>query len=435
MKGIFIRALQRNARRAIAIHQPMVIAITGSVGKTSTKQAIYTALEPHFHVRTAKKNYNNEIGVPLAVFGEESPGSSLFSWLRLLMRTRSVKEMPDVLILEFGVDHPGDIAKLCEIAPPMVAVVTGVSTVHAEYFENMEQLAEEKASLITFIPEDGFALLNHDDSRVKAMAEKTIGKVIRFGSTSHEYGVEDIRITTREDEDFNPGEIFATTTAFVKKNDGVIGQLQLRNVLGYAPVMACLAAIALAGQMHISPMSVIKDLNRKMMPAPGRLNPIAGIKGSLIIDDSYNAAPVAVSNGLQILKMFNPGEEYDRRIAVIGHMAELGKYTLDEHRMVGLRAAESADLFIAVGESMHTAVAAAKEAGMDPDAVEWFGTSVEAGRYLDKVIQEGDIVYVKGSQSARMERVVKDIMAEPLRASELLVRQEKKWLMDDENVG
>ncbi len=109
-------------------------------------------------------------------------------------------------------------------------------------------------------------------------------------------------------------------------------------------------------------------------------------------------------------------------------MVELGAYTEEEHRFVGLKVAECADLFIGVGGSMHTAIEAAEEAGMDPDNTEWFGSSEEAGKYLDREVQQGDIVYIKGSQSSRMEKVVKELMAEPLRAEELLVRQGKEWL-------
>jgi len=161
---------------------------------------------------------------------------------------------------------------------------------------------------------------------------------------------------------------------------------------------------------------------------PGRLNPIAGIKGSLIIDDSYNAAPLAMQNGLDVLKSFSLSTDDDRRIAVLGQMAELGQYTENEHRLIGMKVAECADLFLAVGENMRIAVESAKESGLDPNAIEWFANSEEAGRYLDREVKTGDIVYVKGSQSTRMEKVVKDIMAEPARADEILVRQDEKWL-------
>jgi UDP-N-acetylmuramoyl-tripeptide--D-alanyl-D-alanine ligase len=180
--------------------------------------------------------------------------------------------------------------------------------------------------------------------------------------------------------------------------------------------------------MGVSVADAIKTLSNKYHASAGRLNPIAGIKGSLIIDDSYNAAPAAMQNGLEALRIFRLTEDDNRKIVALGSMAELGQYSDQEHRLIGMKVAEVADVFVAVGENMRVAVDAAIEAGMYREAIEWFATSEEAGRYLDREIQEGDIVYVKGSQSSRMEKVVKDIMAEPLRASELLVRQEEKWL-------
>jgi UDP-N-acetylmuramyl pentapeptide synthase len=428
MKKIVISMLHSRVRAVLRKFQPKIIAVTGSVGKTSAKQAIYLALDGIVDVRTAEKNYNNEIGVPLTILGAKSPKKSIVGWLSLFFNSYRIKEYPEVLVLEYGADHPGDIATLCALAQPNVGVVTGVSTVHAEYFTNIDELAREKATLVGHVPPNGLAVLNADDVRVVDMVDNTHASVKTFGIKSLDVSVSDIRIAPRIDHSFESGETFAVTTALVKQENIEVGQLILRNMVGYAPVMACLAAITVADHFNIPAVDVIKKLNTSFSAVPGRLNPISGIKGSLILDDSYNAAPSAMQNGLEVLRMFAPGEEQDRRIAVLGQMAELGKYSEEEHRLVGMKAAEVADIFIAVGERMSGAVEAAKEAGMEPEAIEWFGTSQEAGRYLDKIIEQGDIVYVKGSQSSRMERVVKDVMAQPLMASQLLVRQEAKWL-------
>lgn len=160
----------------------------------------------------------------------------------------------------------------------------------------------------------------------------------------------------------------------------------------------------------------------------GRLRPLAGIKGSLILDDSYNAAPASVIAGLEALEQFTPGELKDRRIAALADMAELGSLSEAEHRKIGERVAAAADLFVAVGPQMKFAIEAAIAAGMPEDKTIWFKDSVEAGRYLDRILETGDVVLVKGSQSQRMERLVKDILAEPSKAKELLVRQEDRWL-------
>lgn len=427
MKKIIISLLQKKAKRVIALNKPTVVAVTGSYGKTATKNAIAKALAPYKNIRATEGNFNNEIGLPLAILGEQSPERSPFGWLALLLRRAQSFSCPDILVLEYGADHPGDIRALCQIAQPHIAVVTGVSTVHAEYYADIDALAKEKSSLIECLAEGGFAILNADDDRVRQMAAISPMHEM-YGVSTGDLTAHDIRILPREDDSFEPGEIMAHTTAVIMDNGVVIGQLNLKNALGYAPVMNALAAIAVAKHFQIEPMQAIKALNQSFMPMAGRLHPIAGNKGSLIIDDTYNAAPSAVINGLQTLKIFQPHGAEDRRIAVLGSLAELGQYAEDEHRKIGFAVADVADVFIAVGAQMQVAIDAAKEAGMDEKVIHWFGTSKEAGRFLDRLVQSGDIIYVKGSQSSRMEHVVKDVMAEPLRAKELLVRQSDKWL-------
>jgi UDP-N-acetylmuramyl pentapeptide synthase len=429
MRNWVIRQLQQRARRILDQKKPTIIAVTGSMGKTSAKQAIELVLATKHHVRGNKKNFNNELGVPLTILGVDSPGRSVGGWLKVLYGPLA-NDYPEMLVLEFGADHPGDIAALCELAPPKVGVVTGLSTVHAAYFKDVDELTLEKSKIISCLPADGFAILNADDPKVAAMSSATSARTMTYGSRSGDWSIQNLRLQTRRNESFDPGEMFALTLCDVVQNGIVVGELRLTNCLGYAPVMACLAGIVVGQEFGVLPSEAIAALNKNFRPVAGRLNPLPGIKGSLIIDDSYNAAPAAMLGALELLKMFTPGEEQDRRIAVLGQMAELGQYTQQEHRMIGLRAAEAVDLLVAVGPEMQIAVESAKEAGMEAAHIEWFATADEAGRFLDRIIQQGDVVLVKGSQSTRMEKVVKQIMAEPLRAEELLVRQDAKWLKE-----
>jgi UDP-N-acetylmuramoyl-tripeptide--D-alanyl-D-alanine ligase len=160
------------------------------------------------------------------------------------------------------------------------------------------------------------------------------------------------------------------------------------------------------------------------------MNPLPGIKGSLIIDSTYNAAPASMMAALDVLREFHPMESA-RRIAVLGHMAELGMYHDQEHRLVGLKVAElGVDVLVTIGELSRAIRSAAIEAGLPQEHTHHFDSPIETGRWLDGEIRKGDIVLVKGSQSARTEKVVKDIMAQPLRASELLVRQSSYWQDD-----
>ena len=418
--------IQKRAKAILKKFNPVVIAVTGSQGKTSTRRAITTVLRGRFTVREPQKNFNNEIGVPLTILGEDSAGRSGIGWFAILWRSFFIRTYPKYLVLEFGADHPGDIQALVNLASPTVGVLTGISPVHAAYFENIEALASEKGVLISSLPKDGLAILNVDDERVALMKDTSIAEVQTYGMEGGSMSAKNVQIATRLDDSFEPGEDLAVTTADMLEDGKKIGSIQLKNFLGYAPISACLAAMTVGRHFGLSTKEMIETLQTDLMLVPGRLRPLAGIKGTLIIDDTYNASPAAMHNGLMILSMFTPGEEWDRRIAVLGAMAELGQYSEEEHQRVGVHVAKVADVFIAVGDGMQAAVKAAKDAGMAK--VEWFATSVEAGRYLDRELQQGDIAYVKGAQSTRMEYVVKDVMAQPTRAKHYLVRQGRKWL-------
>jgi len=424
MKKFIQKLVQVKARRVVKKFKPRIVAITGSVGKTSTKNAIAAVLKTKFDVRVAEGNYNNEFGVPFAILGVESPGRSILGWLKILLK--SEKHFPQVLVLEFGADKPGDILALCELVVPEVGAVTAITPVHVEnYGSDIEKLAAEKRKLIESLPANGLAVLNADDELVRGFASASKAPVVTYGFNSGDVRGSEQILETLEDFSFEPRETFATTKFnLVFKMDSI--GVELKNALGRGQVLAALSAFAVGDYFGVSSEEIIKALSN-LEPIAGRLRPLAGIKGSLIIDDSYNAAPASVSVALKVLSAFEPRENR-RRIAVLGDMGELGTYSEAEHRNIGLQAATVADLLFCVGEKSRDLAAGAREAGMDPEKIREFSSSVEAGRHLDTEIKQGDIVLIKGSQSMRMEKVVKDVMAEPLRAGELLVRQYGKWL-------
>lgn len=427
MKTLVIKLLSKIAKSKIKAYKPTVVAVTGSVGKTSTRTAIAIALGAKYRVRTPYKNYNNEIGLPLAVLGEQSPGKNAWEWLKLLTRASRSANMPEYLVLEYGVDKPGDMAELVKVAPPDIAVITAISPVHVSNYPNLDALIDEKAALGEAVPSKGLVFLNGDDVRVMGLRKRFKAAVETYSLSHGDVFATDIRLEYPKEESFDVGEAFVITraTLHVGKQSA---DLMLKNCATVSMVSAALAAVGVAVKAGVPLADATAALSRELTPVNGRLRPLAGIKGSLILDDSYNAAPASVLAGLEALQQFTPGEEYDRRIAALADMAELGALSEAEHRAIGERVATAADLFVAVGPQMKFAVEAAQQAGMDKDKIEWFKNSVEAGRYLDRVIQAGDVVLIKGSQSQRMERAVKDIMAEPGRAVELLVRQEDKWL-------
>ncbi len=425
MKAFVQKQITKKVKKILDTHKPIIVAVTGSVGKTSVRNAIATVLSAKYTVGTTIKNYNNEFGVPLSILGEESPGKSIFGWLRILITVP--KKIPQVYVLEFGVDHPGDMEYLCQIAQPDVSVMTRISPVHAEHFRSVEALAEEKAQLLAHTKKNGLTILNEDDKRVMGLAGHAVANVLTYGyGDGADVQATDYRIETREDFSFEPGEQFAKVRFSVQTTENQM-VVEMKNVLGRGSASSVLPAIAVAqhlGLTHEQILSKIGDIEFE----PGRMNPIPGIKGSLLIDSSYNAAPASMAEALQVLSEFHPVEGA-RRIAVLGHMAELGQYTEEEHRMLGMRAAEvGVDLLVCVGQMTQDTHEAAIEAGIPEGNTQHFDDAVEAGRWMDRQVHKGDIVLIKGSQSARMERVTKDLMAEPLHAKELLVRQGEYWI-------
>ncbi|NQV89699.1 MAG: UDP-N-acetylmuramoyl-tripeptide--D-alanyl-D-alanine ligase [Parcubacteria group bacterium] len=425
MKAFVQRQITKKVQKILSVHKPIIVAVTGSVGKTSVRNAIATVLSAKYTVGTTIKNYNNEFGVPLSILGEESPGKSIVGWLRVLIRFP--RNVPQVFVLEYGVDHPGDMEHLCQIAQPDVSVLTRISPVHAEHFSSIEALAQEKAQLLAHTKKNGLTLLNQDDKRVKGLAGHAVAPIQTYGyGDGADIQATDYRVETLQDFSFEPGEQFSKVRLSVQTSEGRI-VVELNNVLGRGSASAVLPAIAIAqhlGLTHEQILSKIGDIEFE----PGRMNPIPGIKGSLLIDSSYNAAPASMTEALNVLSDFHPVEGA-RRIAVLGHMAELGQYTEQEHRMLGMRAAEvGVDLLVCVGQMTQDTHAGAIDAGIPEDHIQHFDDAVEAGRWLDRQVHKGDIVLIKGSQSARMERVVKDLMAEPLNAEQLLVRQSAYWM-------
>lgn len=427
MKMYFAQVLQALARRHIQKFQPTVVAVTGSVGKTSTKNAIALALGIALDVRTAKKNYNNEFGVPLAIFGEYSKGKDLWGWAKLLYRQLTIRSFPSVLVLEYGADKPGDIQASCNIARPDIGVVTAVSPVHVANYPNLGALVEEKSSLVVNVKAGGTVVLNADDLTVAQMRKKAKAPVTTYGIQGHDATISDIYMKALGAETFAVDGVLFRTKATIILDDETVN-LNLPNVLGQSIVSACAAALLVAKRMNVPLSDAARALEAADLSGPGRMRPLAGVKGSVILDDTYNAAPASVRAALHVLEQFVSMRPSARRIAVLGAMAELGEYSESEHAEVGRRVGEVANVFVAVGQAMGKAADAALAGGMPQGSIVRCADAVEAGRWLDANVSEGDVVLVKGSQSARMEKAVKDVMAEPARAGELLCRQEQYWL-------
>lgn len=438
MKKIIQFKLKILAKIILAKYKPDVIGITGSVGKTSAKEAVYAALSSKFNARRNIKNYNNEIGVPLTVIGADSPGKSVFGWLAVFFKALKLilirdENYPRILILEMGVDRPGDMDYLNSIVKCKVGVVTLIGPVHLEFFGAISNIQKEKGKLIGNLPKSGRAILNYDDEKVRQMSKLTEAAALAYGFD------ENADVRAREAvfsfSDIADKSEFGALAANAAKLAGISFKLSysgstapvlLPNVIGYAAVYAALAGAA-AGIVYGLNLIEISQALRKFNSPRGRMNLINGIKNTLIIDDTYNSSPQSSIAALEITGKV-PLAKGARRFAVLGDMLELGGYSEQGHKEVGRRAVkDKIDKLIVVGERAWDIARGAEKAGMLADNIFHFAQAEEAGKFIQERIDEGDLVLVKGSQGMRMEKIVKEIMAEPLRAKELLVRQDEMW--------
>ncbi len=410
------------ARLTLAKYKPAIIGVTGNVGKTSAKLAIATVLATDRHTRASAKNFNNELGLPLNIIGDFSSTEGFWIWIRAIgMGLKNLiitADYPEVLVLEYGVDRPGDMDYLLSIAKPQIGIVTAVGEipVHVEFFSGPEGVAKEKSKIVSFLPATGFAILNADDKLVTKMGEQTRAHVITFGFDPKA----ELRITNFKDRfDSETGE---AGVSFKLNYGGSSVPVRIDGVFGKTAAYASAVAAAVGLIFGMNLVKIAEALNHYRGPA-GRLRAIPAMKGGMLIDDTYNASPRAMSTALETLKNIKA----KRKVAVLGDMLELGKYTMEAHREIGKLAAQSTDLLVTVGIRAKF-IAEAAAAKMPKRAILSFESVAEAGAWLAEHIKSGDLILVKGSQGVRMEKIVKELMAEPLKAKELLVRQSPVWL-------
>jgi UDP-N-acetylmuramoyl-tripeptide--D-alanyl-D-alanine ligase len=412
-------------------YRPEIIGITGSVGKTSAKEVVFAVLAKKFRVRKNIKNYNNEIGVPLTIIGSESGNKNIFSWIRIFFKaTRLIlftdKNYPQKLVLEMGADHPGDIKYLVELAPCKIGVITAIGDmgpVHMEFFKNIEQLVNEKANIVKHLSKDDMAVLNQDDARVIQMKDKISARIITYGfDEASDVRASDVSIA--DHVEIGEKELITGVRFKLHYKDSMI-PIVLPHIMGSHQIYSALCGAAVGITYEIN-LADIAEALRGFTPPPGRMRLIPGIKHTVIIDDTYNSSPVAAIAALKTLETIQI-ETGKHKYAVLGDMAELGKYTEEGHEKVGEYVARVADVLVTIGEKAKIIAESARKNNMIEDRVFEFDDAERAGRFVQERLKEGDLVLVKGSQSVRAEKVVKELMAEPLRAEELLVRQGKKW--------
>ncbi|NTV41135.1 MAG: UDP-N-acetylmuramoyl-tripeptide--D-alanyl-D-alanine ligase [Candidatus Moranbacteria bacterium] len=419
-KIIFLEnVLRLMALAVLKRHKPKIVAITGSVGKTSAKDAIFKVLSSKFFVRENQKNYNNEIGIPLTIIGVESGDRDIFRWLWVFLKwllTLISPNYPKVLILELGVDHPGDMKYFMSFIQPMVGIITNVSHSHIEFFSTIEKIAKEKGRLVRALKENDFAVLNIDDTMVAKMEKNVKAVIFTFGL---DQGV----TLSASNLIYNYFDGRPDGISFKLNYDGKNIPIRLKNILAGHYVYAVLAAATVGIIFKLNLVEIAQALENMESPT-GRMNLLPGIKESYIIDDTYNASPTSTLAALDTLKQLKA----KRKIVVLGDMLELGQESEAGHREVVENVFRSgADLLFLLGERISQAGAEIVLENSGTRKVLIFKNHQEVLSELKKTIQGGDFILVKGSQGMRMEKVVEGILADPRQAKNLLCRQTKQW--------
>jgi UDP-N-acetylmuramoyl-tripeptide--D-alanyl-D-alanine ligase len=421
-KKIIVAILTYEAKMLIKRTHPQIIAVTGSVGKTSIKDAIYEAFKGRMHVRKSEKSFNSEIGVPLSVLGLPNAWSNPFLWLKNIIDGALIAlhpgEYPKLLILEMGVDRPGDMDKLTAWIRPDVVVLTRLPDVpvHVEFFDSPEAVIQEKKKLVDALKPDGVLVYNQDDEKVLEIAQGVFQRSIgysRYSLTPFTASADRVVYENGQAVGFEFMLTHLDSAVLMRVN----GSLGVQHAYNYA------AAAAVAAVFSIGVADVAQAL-ASHMPPPGRMRLIPGVKETLLIDDTYNSSPAASE---QSLKTLSELKGVKRRIAVLGDMMELGQFSIREHERIGRIVAHTADVLVTVGVRARGFSKGAIEEGMNPKNIFEYDDALRAGKEIQTFIQKGDVLLVKGSQSIRAERFVEELMAEPEKAEELLVRQDSMW--------
>jgi UDP-N-acetylmuramoyl-tripeptide--D-alanyl-D-alanine ligase len=371
--GAALQELARDVRKRWGMP---IIGVTGSAGKTTTKEMIAAVLSKKYTVLRSVGNLNNEFGLPLC-----------------LLR---VERYQNIGVLEMGMSAKGEIRNLASIAEPNQGVVTNVNAVHLEFFKSVDEIADAKAELIEGLHEPRIAFLNNDDPRVRAMARKFTGKIVTYGLKS----VAAFKVQQMQD-------LGLDGTAFTVHH----GRRDVNFVLpllGQHNVVNAIAAIAV-GVTNEVPWEQVQEAISEMKPEKMRGVVVKFREGFAVIDDSYNSNPKALT---EMLRFMGKLQGFQRKIVVAGEMLELGHEAGELHRACGREAAKSgASLIIGVQGHAKEIVDGARESGVQDSRLKFVRDAVEAGDLLARTVRPGDVVLLKGSRGVKLEQAVNTLRA------------------------
>ncbi|MBE7468102.1 MAG: alanine racemase [Anaerolineales bacterium] len=370
-------------------YRPKVVGVTGSSGKTTAKEAIAAVLQKRYRVFKNYGSYNGRYGLPIAL-GELAPDH-------------------EVAVLEMACDSFGEIAELVRIAQPQIGVITTINQTHLAYLGTLANIANEKGRLIESLPFTGSAILNADDPRVAGMVPRTKARILTFGLSAGA----DIRAT---DLKVRPDGL---TFTLHYEGRSYPGQTPL---LGRHQIYPILAAITVGLTLEVPPETALAAL-AKLPRVPGRLNPLPGQNGALILDDTFNSSPEAVMAALDTLVEL-PGAH---KVAILGDMPDLGDIESEAHQQIGQYAATRVQRLVTQGDMGQQIATAARAAGLGKHAVHVTFTSDDAAAAVQDLLSPDTVILVKGGAGVRLERVAQKLLAHPERDRQQLVRQGAGW--------
>lgn len=411
-KKIVQNILESKVKRYLKKHKPVLVVIVGSVGKTGTKHAIATVLAERYRVRAHDGNYNSEFSVPVALMGVKYPENprSFSDWRQVFkameIRIKETKDA-DVIVQELGTDHPGDIAQFGRYLRPDITVVTAVSEEHMENFASLEDVAKEELSIVAW---SKLTIVNRDDVDSKYAKFADTQEIDTYGlSEQSEYR---LTVEPASPLDGRIGKLITPEWGEVPVNLQLIGDHSLK---------AAVAGACVGAKLGLTSRQVAVGVS-KVVPVPGRMQVLRGLKNSMIIDDTYNASPLAVKAALETLYAV----EASQRIAVLGSMNELGAHSPQLHETVGkLCQPDKLDWVVTVGEEAEKYLApAAQQNGCQ---VKSFRSPYEAGGFVNKVLKNDAVILFKGSQNLiYLEEAVKIVLYNN-EDFDKLVRQTDFW--------
>lgn len=409
-KQLITAVLGWQVRRMRKKNDLRVVAVAGSVGKTSTKFAIARVLGQRFKVRFQQGNYNDITSVPLIFFGLPLPVLlNPFGWLKIFLLIEKQLRQPypyEIVVIELGTDGPGQLEKFRKYLQADIGVLTAIAPEHMEFFKNLDAVAQEELQ----ISQLSNSLFVNKDLCAGAYLEQIGKPYISYGiKKGADYRAEKLKFGG-DGYDFN---ITRYGEPFMKLKHGAISETQLYSVT---------AAVAVASELGMEPAAITRGINT-IKPVGGRMQRLRGIRESTIIDDTYNASPIATKAALDTLYRLKAPQ----KIAILGNMNELGSYSEAAHREIGEYCdPRRLDLVVTIGPDANRFLGPAAQA--KGCQVRSFDNSVEAGKYLKNILQEKALILAKGSQNGVFaEEAVKQLLADR-RDQKKLVRQSKQWL-------